>query len=50
MLRWTIVLICAALLLAGGIARIGLAAHWPSDVALSYLIGFLWATLLMWFG
>jgi membrane-associated phospholipid phosphatase len=32
---------CVALLVIGGVARILLGAHWPSDVAVSYLIGFL---------
>ena len=48
-LRWAIVLICSCLLFAVGIARLALGAHWPSDVALSYLIGFLWVTLLIRF-
>ncbi len=48
-LRNVILFICCLLLVMGGIARIELAAHWPSDVAVSYLIGFLWVTLLMRF-
>jgi membrane-associated phospholipid phosphatase len=48
-LRWATVFICSSLLTAGWIARIDLAAHWPSDVGLSYLIGFLWVTLLIRF-
>lgn len=48
-LRWTIVLICSCLLFAGWIARLALGAHWPSDVGLSYLIGFLWVTMLVHF-
>jgi undecaprenyl-diphosphatase len=40
---------CGALLLLGFVARVALGAHWPSDVALSYLIGLLWASLLMHF-
>jgi membrane-associated phospholipid phosphatase len=48
-IRWAIVLICCLLLAVGGIARIDLAAHWPSDVAISYLIGLLWVTLLIRF-
>ncbi|MFA6223750.1 MAG: phosphatase PAP2 family protein [Desulfomonilaceae bacterium] len=47
--RWTLLVICASFLVIGGIARVGLAAHWPSDVAISYLIGLLWVTLLMRF-
>lgn len=48
-LRWVLTIICTSLLVIGGIARIDLAAHWPSDVAISYLIGLLWVTLLMRF-
>jgi membrane-associated phospholipid phosphatase len=48
-LRSTILLICGLLLIAGLIARVSLAAHWPSDVLISYLIGLLWATLLVRF-
>ncbi len=48
-LRWIAVLICSALLLLGWIARIALGAHWPSDVGISYLIGFLWVSLLIRF-
>ncbi len=46
-LRWLLLVICISLLVIGGIARIDLAAHWPSDVAISYLIGLLWVTLLI---
>ncbi|AFM24948.1 phosphatase PAP2 family protein [Desulfomonile tiedjei] len=48
-LRWGLMVICISLLIIGGIARIALAAHWPSDVAISYLIGLLWITLLIRF-
>ena len=48
-LRAWVVLTCCVLLVAGWAARIVLAAHWPSDVALSYLIGLLWAALLIRF-
>ncbi len=41
--------LCGALLLLGFGARAALGAHWPSDVALSYLIGLLWASLLVHF-
>jgi membrane-associated phospholipid phosphatase len=48
-LRWIIMLICIIVLVVGCIARVALAAHWPSDVAISYLIGLLWITLLIRF-
>jgi membrane-associated phospholipid phosphatase len=40
---------CGALLLLGGVARIALGAHWPSDVLLSYYLGLLWAAFLIRF-
>jgi len=46
-LRCAILIVCCSLLLVGWIARVDLAAHWPSDVAISYLIGLLWVTLLI---
>lgn len=46
-LRWVTLLICITLLVVGAVARIALAAHWPSDVAISYLIGLLWVSLLI---
>ncbi len=48
-LRWVIILICSSLFIVGWIARVDLAAHWPSDVAISYLIGLLWVSLLIRF-
>jgi len=45
-LRVALLVICIVLLVVGGIARVNLAAHWPSDVAISYLIGLLWVTAL----
>jgi undecaprenyl-diphosphatase len=45
--RWVVVLACALLLFVGGSARIVLGAHWPSDVVVSYLIGLVWAALLV---
>jgi membrane-associated phospholipid phosphatase len=43
------VIVCSTLLVVGWVARVELAAHWPSDVAISYLIGLLWVTLLVRF-
>jgi membrane-associated phospholipid phosphatase len=48
-LRWALLIVCSSLLIIGCIARVDLAAHWPSDVAISYLIGLLWVTLLIRF-
>lgn len=48
-LQTGVVVACCALLLIGGAGRIVLGAHWPSDVGLSYLIGLLWACLLVRF-
>ncbi|MGO9571290.1 MAG: phosphatase PAP2 family protein [Desulfomonilaceae bacterium] len=48
-LRWTLLIVCISLLVVGWIARVELAAHWPSDVGISYLIGLVWITLLIRF-
>lgn len=48
-LRRIILIVCSLLLIVGWVARVDLAAHWPSDVAISYLIGLLWVTLLIRF-
>jgi undecaprenyl-diphosphatase len=45
-LRIIVTVVSSVLLLVGFAARVALGAHWPSDVLLSYLIGFLWASLL----
>jgi membrane-associated phospholipid phosphatase len=47
-LRTTVIIIGCFLLLVGWATRIALGAHWPSDVFLSYFIGFLWACFLIW--
>lgn len=47
--RTAALIVCSALLLLGFAARVALAAHWPSDVLLSYLIGLLWASFLVSF-
>jgi membrane-associated phospholipid phosphatase len=43
------VIISGAVLLTGFAGRLSLGAHWPSDVLLSSLIGFLWAAFLIRF-
>ena len=40
---------CGVLLIVGWIARVALAAHWPSDVIISYYLGLLWAAFLIRF-
>jgi membrane-associated phospholipid phosphatase len=49
MLRGALVSLCCALLILGWIARVALAAHWPSDVIISYYWGVLWAAFLIRF-
>ena len=45
---WTILLfLCCAFLIIGGLARIVLGAHWPSDILISYFIALLWAFFLL---
>ncbi len=48
-LRTSLLIGSGALLLLGFAARVALGAHWPSDVVLSYLIGLLWASILIHF-
>jgi membrane-associated phospholipid phosphatase len=49
MVRTTLVIVCGGLLILGWVARVALAAHWPSDVIISYYLGFLWAAFLIRF-
>jgi len=48
-LRTTLLIVCVALLILGWFARVALAAHWPSDVIISYYLGLLWAAFLIRF-
>jgi len=48
-LRRALCIGCGALLILGFVARVALAAHWPSDVIISYYLGLLWAVLLIRF-
>ena len=45
-LRTTLLFLCCVLLVIGGIARIALGAHWPSDIIISYFLALLWAFFL----
>lgn len=49
MLRAALLAWCAVLLILGWVARVALAAHWPSDVIISYYLGLLWAAFLIRF-
>ena len=40
--RWPIIIGCFALVAAGGVARVALGAHWPSDVIATVAICMLW--------
>lgn len=40
--RWPIFVVTASLLLLGGLARVALGAHWPSDVILTSVICLAW--------
>jgi membrane-associated phospholipid phosphatase len=44
-----LLIVCVALLILGWVARVALAAHWPSDVIISYFLGLLWAAFLIRF-
>jgi membrane-associated phospholipid phosphatase len=45
-LRLALLAGCGAVLLLGFLARVALGAHWPSDLIISYYLGFLWAAAL----
>jgi membrane-associated phospholipid phosphatase len=45
--RLALLMGCSALLILGWVARLALGAHWPSDLILSYYLGFLWAAFLI---
>ncbi len=47
--RNALLIACGGLLILGFVARVALAAHWPSDVIISYYLGLLWAALLIRF-
>jgi membrane-associated phospholipid phosphatase len=47
--RTALLIACGAFLILGFVARVALGAHWPSDLLLSYLIGFLWVAFLIRF-
>ncbi len=48
-LRTALMVVCGAFLILGFVARVALAAHWPSDVIISYYLGLLWAAFLIRF-
>jgi undecaprenyl-diphosphatase len=47
--RGALLMGCGALLILGWVARVALGAHWPSDVIISYYLGWLWAAFLIHF-
>jgi membrane-associated phospholipid phosphatase len=48
-LRYALLIGCGVLLILGFVARVALAAHWPSDLIISYYLGLLWAAFLIRF-
>ncbi len=49
LMRATLLIVCSGLLILGFVARVALAAHWPSDVIISYYLGMLWAAFIIRF-
>jgi membrane-associated phospholipid phosphatase len=47
--RILLLMVCSAFLFLGFVARVALAAHWPSDVMISYYLGVLWAAVTIRF-
>ena len=45
--RWVVPVVCIALLAAGAVGRLLVGAHWPSDLAGSYLLAGLWVALVL---
>jgi undecaprenyl-diphosphatase len=45
--RGAIVATCVILLVLGGLARIALGAHWPSDIFATYAVGLVWSAILL---
>ncbi len=47
LLRTAVLIACGVLLIIGWVARVALAAHWPSDMMISYYLALLWAAFLI---
>jgi undecaprenyl-diphosphatase len=46
--RNALVALCVAVIALGGLSRVYLGEHWPSDVLGGYLLGALWLAALLW--
>jgi undecaprenyl-diphosphatase len=46
--RNVLVALCVAVIALGGLSRVYLGEHWPSDVLGGYLLGALWLAALLW--